>query len=64
MPGRRSTAWRSGASVARSCSASPAAKRPRGTPGRPARSRRGGGRGSGASALQAASAGGWKITSL
>ena len=34
MPGRRSTAWRSGASGARSCSASPAARRPRGTRGR------------------------------
>ena len=33
------TAWLSGASVARSCSASPAARRPRGTPGRPPHTR-------------------------
>jgi hypothetical protein len=35
MPGRRSTAWPSGASAARSCSASPATRRSRGTLGRP-----------------------------
>ena len=49
-------------------SASPAARRPRGTPGRPSRtrssrSRRGGGRGSGALALRAASVRGGEIKS-